>query len=290
MRICKLGIILVGTLIISFLSACGGGGGNTSSQIMKNVPASASSFSYWDVKTLGTKDATLVIYEKFKDSEEVIQLTNSQSGIGILSRSEINSVGRASGLGESEITLFMGTMDINGIKDKLGGRKDYTAEVLPKAVGTIWTPENTDLNKSIAIIDNVVLIGAKADILKCADLKASKTAESLTTDKNISLVLDRLPGGVFEQVYKAGTDPQESYEDMIAYGKSYSPEGKDELKITAVYMFQDYASTAIGKQDQISAYYKAKGFGNIKIERFDEKYLRVTATISISDFASILTW
>lgn len=292
MRTGKFIPFLAGILVISLLAACFGGGDNNSLVIMKGVPVDSTFYSYWDVKTLGTRDASLVIYEKFKDSEEVIQLTNRQSGIEVLSRSDINYVGRASGSSESNITVFTGELDLVSIKRELDGREDYKAEIYQKA--TIWTPENTELYKAIGIIDNSIMMGDRESLLRCIDVIVLEPARSLENDKNISLVMDRLPKGVLMQVYKSGIDPvtdsEEMYPDLEAYGKSYTLEGENELKLTAVYMFEDYAATGSKAQDEISAYHLAKGFRNIKVERLDEKYLKVRAAIYIDDFTSILIW
>lgn len=284
MRIVKyFPLLIVLSLLVPLCACVCGGGDKVSIEMMRKAPVDCTSFSYWKVKTMGTDDLLLDIYDKFKESSEMTQLGE----LGI-KRSDIKYAGRASGFGQATVTVLSGELDIEVITSELDGREDYETDHHQEA--TIWTPEDTETNKSIAIRDNIIMMGKNDDIIACIDAIALKGNLSLNDDDNITSVTDRLPDGILIQVNKAGSDPEEDYEDLIAYGKSYAKDGDEEIKVTAVYMFEDYSAAGTDAQDDIIAYLGNKGFRETEVKRFDEIYLRATAKIYTNDFVDILTW
>ena len=250
---------------------------------MEYVPLDSNLLVYWEVKTLGTDEDLEDIYHKYRDSDEINQLRE----VGVL-RSDVEQVSRVSGFGKATVTIFTGKMDIDALKGELDKREDYELSHHQEAI--IWIPDDIEANNSIAVTGDIVLIGDKDDIIECIDVIALEQEPSLNDDDDIANVVDRLPDGVLVYINKAGSDPEEDYPDLIAYGKSYAKHGDEELKLTAVYMFEDYHAASNDVQDAIIDYLSHSGFREPKVERFDELYLRATALIYIADFVSALDW
>jgi len=275
--------LVVVLLLTSFIACNCAGSKKISIDLMEYVPLDSNLLVYWEVKTLGTDESLEDIYDKYRDSEEINQLRD----VGVL-RSDIEQSGRASGFGQATVTIFTGKMDIDALKGELDKREDYALGHHQEA--SIWTPDDTEANKSIAVTGDIVLIGEKDDIIICINAIVLDQEPSLNEDDDITNVVDRLPDGVLVYINKAGSDPEEDYTDLIAYGKSYAKHGDEELKLTAVYMFEDYPAAGNDVQDAIIDYLSDNGFREPKVERFDELYLRATALIYITDFVNALDW
>jgi len=280
-------LLLISLLLASFCACISRSDKCISIDIMKSVPSNSTSLVYWKINTLGTDEELEIIYDKFKYSDEITQLKD----IGV-KRADIEQIGRASGLGQTAVTIITGKMDISSIEvelDKHEGyeRKDY--ELDHNRGASIWLPADTEANKSIAVRGSIVLMGDRADIIECVDVIALDEEYSLNHDVNTTSLVDKLPNGVLVYIDKAGSDPEEVYTDLIVYGKSYAKQGDEELKLTAVYMFDNYFA-AKDAQDAIMAYLSDNGFVNPEVKMFDEIYIRATAVINIADFADVLNW
>ena len=288
----KLKILITALLLLTLIGAntgciCSRGGGNFV-ELMKKVPVDSTSIDYWATgRVADDEDLLNNIYTVFKDSSEANQLKE----IGVLLVNIKQSV-KASGFyqGQGVVTVFSGSFNIKDVERSMEA-EDYNTT--PWHEVGIWTPnEDGQGYTSVALLNDTILMASEENLKPCIDTLVKEDEESLYEDSNVKAVVDKLPDGVVINVSRANSEgSEENYEDLIAYGKSYSKESSGEtvkLKLTAIYMFQDNL-TAGQAVDEIEEYLGSKSFTEIKAER-EGNFVRATALIYISDFAQSLTF
>jgi hypothetical protein len=271
-------LVVLGLFLLNAATGCTWFGSSKPwADLMKKVPIDSTSFSYWAVKQLVDDEELWDIYAKVRESSETKQLKD----IGV-ALSSIRYSAKASGFNQGLVTVFSGDFDMKNIERELE-KKGYQKSTHQET--GIWAPQSGEQGyKSIALQQGIVLLGDTDSLKACLDTMAKEQEYSLYEDPDIKLLTGKLPEGVIITINKA--DSEESYTDLIAYGKSYVKQDKTKLKLTAIYMFQD--SYSAGKaRDQVKDYLGTKEFSEIKVER-EESFIRATALISITNFAQSL--
>ena len=247
--------------------------------MMRKVPVESTCFAYWDVYELGTDTDLVGAYTKFRESPQAQQLMDIGVLLSVLERSA-----RAYGFGGSA-TVIEGDLDLEDIERRLV-QNGYT-EIIYRGIG-IWTSQDGNEGDSLALQEGTILMGSGEDLRSCLDTIALQQVYSLYDDQNIRLLIDRLPRGLMVNVCKADLASAETYDDLIALGKSYKKEGQDRLKLTAAYMFQDnYAAREA--QAQIESHLKTDRLANIRLE-VEDSFVRVTALTYTTDFVQTLAF
>jgi len=276
-------VIIAVVLLLALLSASAGcaRSGKGLVDIMKKVPVDSTSFNYWAVERFDDEELW-DIYEKFRESLEAIQLKD----IGVV-LSSVKHAAKASGF-DGSLTVLSGDFAIENIEK---GLEDKGYQKTTHQETGIWTPQDEQGYKSVALQKGTILIGDMENLKICIDTMVKEEEYSLYEDPDIKLVTDKLVTGkllegIVVNINKA--DSEEKYADLIAYGKSYEKEDESRLKLTAIYMFQDgYAAGQA--QDGIKGYLGTKELAEIKVER-EGNFIRATGLIYITDFVEALAF
>ncbi|MBM4445370.1 MAG: hypothetical protein FJ020_08765 [Chloroflexi bacterium] len=271
-------IAAMGLLAVSILSGCSSDTKDFA-DIMTGIPVGSSDFGYWDVGKLSTDEDLAEIYAEFRSSRQAEQLMNIGLGLFVLDRAA-----RASGI-DGEVTVLEGDLNGKDIERRL--RENDYIESRYRDTG-IWTPQDGEGDDSLGLQKDRLLVAGSDYLRSCIDTVAQEQVYSLYDDQYIRWLVDRLPQGLIVAVHKADSAAVQAYTDIIASGESYRKEGKDKLRLTAIYMFQDSEAadkggTVIENQLGIA------GFTDVKLEQ-DVNFVRITALIYISDFAQTVAF
>jgi hypothetical protein len=275
-------VVIAVVLLLALLNASAGcawfGGSKPLVDVMKKVPLDSTSFDYWAIEKLAEdEDLWDDIYVKFIESLEVSQLEDME-----VTRSSVKHAAKVSGF-DGSVGVFVGDFAIKIIAQRLED-EGYQKTIYQET--EIWTPEDDPGYESVALREGTILIGDVEDLKACIDTIVEEQKYSLYEDPDIRLVADKLPEGVIININKA--DSEENYADLITYGKSYGKKDEGNLKLTAIYMFQD--SYAAGEaRDEIEGYLETKNFTDIKVER-EGSFIRATALIDITYFGQTLAF
>lgn len=270
--------LLLLTLPIASAGCTSFGGSEPLVDVMKKVPLDSTSFDYWCIEKLAEDEDLWGIYLKFRDeSLEASQLRDMEVRL-----SSVKHAAKVSGF-DGLVGVFVGDFATEIIGRRL---EDEGYQKTTYQETGIWTPQDGQGYESVALRQGTILTGDVEDLKACIDTIVDEQEYSLYEDPDVRLVTDKLPEGVIVTINKAGSD--ESYADLISYGKSYGKKDEGRLKLTAIYIFQD--SYAAGKaRDEIEGYLEAKKFTDIKVER-EGSFIRAKALIDITDFAQALAF
>jgi len=245
---------------------------------MDMVPVDCTEFHFWNTRELGADDDLWSLYQKFRESNVARQLMDIEPVLAVVRNSA-----KASGFGGSA-TLLEGDFNSRDVERRL---KDEGYVLSMHLDVEIWTPQEGDL-ASVALVDRVVLMGAAQDLKDCINTMGLDQEDSFYEDQSIRWITGRLPEGLIVDVFRAGPESAEHYADLIAYGRSYSKEGEDRLRMTAMYMFSDgyAAEPALAHvRDCVSAH----GYTNVEAKQ-EGNFVRVTASIYISELTRDTTY
>jgi len=282
-KVTMLMILSLVLLCAGTMCGCGGGGIGACKDSMKMVPVDSTKFSYWNIGIMETDEDLWDVYYIFKESTEAGQIMD----IG-LARSSVSNAGKASGfsgLVNSTVRILNGDFDTRDVERGLD-KKNYTKTTYQE-IG-IWSPPGGQGFKPVAVEKGTLLLGDKESLEASIDVTTENDKGSFYDNHNIKLVTDKLPDGVLIYVGTAASAGEESYEDLVAYGKSYRQVDELQLELTAIYMFQD-AHSAGSAKDAVKDYLGTKDFTDIKVER-EDSFIRVKAKIYISDFVATLVF
>jgi len=285
--ISKIAALVILSMIMAGMSAfcgCGGGGMGDCEENMKMVPVDSIAYSYWNIGIMESDEELWDMYYIFKESAQAEQITDMG-----LPRSAIDDASKAllgfGSLVNATVRVMKGdfkAQDVERYLEKEGYQKSTYQEI------GIWTPPAGKGYEPMAVKDNTLLMGQEAALQAAIDVMIKSEKKSLYDNQNIKLVVDRLPAGILVYLGTAASAGEESYEDLVAYGKSLRMADEDRLHLTAVYMFQD-AFTAGNAEGSIKDYLGTQNFTDIKAERQDN-FIKVTAKVYISDFVSTLVF
>jgi len=266
------------TLPIASAGCTSFGGSGPLVDVMKKVPLDSTSFDYWCIEKLAEDEDLWGIYLKFRDeSLEASQLKDMEVRL-----SSVKHAAKASGF-DGSVGVFVGDFATKIIGRRL---EDEGYQKTTYQATEIWTPQDGQGYESVALRQGTILTGDVENLKACIDTIVDEQEYSLYEDPDIRLVADKLPEGVIVTINKAGSD--ESYADLISYGKSYGKKDEGRLKLTAIYIFQD--SYAAGEaRDEIEGYLETRKFTDIKVER-EGSFIRAKALIYITDFAQTLAF
>jgi hypothetical protein len=271
-------VAALGLLAISFLGGCSSDTKDFA-DVMTKIPVGSADFGYWDVGKLSTDDDLAELYAAFRSSRQAEQLMNIGLGLFVLDRAA-----RASGA-DGEVTVLEGDLNRKDIERRL--RENDYIETRYRDTG-IWTPQDGEGSDSLGLQKGGMLVAGSDYLRSCIDTVAQEQVYSLYDDQYIRWLVDRLPQGLIVNVHKADSPAVLAYTDLIASGESYRKEGKDKLRLTAIYMFQD--SEAAGKAGTvIENQLGIGGFTDVRLEQ-DVNFVRITALIFTSDFAQTLAF
>lgn len=255
------------------------GGSKRYAGMMAMVPVDSTHYSYWAIDKLGADDDLWTLYVKFRESTAAMQLRDIEPVLAVVKRSA-----KASGF-EGSVTVLEGDFNTKDLERRM--RNEGYARSVYREVD-IWTPEGETGYLSVAVKGSAVLMGTEKDLRSCIDVIRGDQNDSLYEDQGIRWVTDRLPEGLIVGVFRAGPGSEEQHTDLIAYGRSYSKDGKDRMRMTAVYMFRDgYAADPA--QVGIRDYLTNQDFTNVELKQ-DGNFIRVTALVYISDLTQSISY
>ncbi|MCX6000178.1 MAG: hypothetical protein NTU41_11500 [Chloroflexi bacterium] len=274
-----LALVLVLLIVGAPLGCASSAGTGDFLDLMKKVPVDSSSFAYWAVGQSDADQELWDIYEFFRDSPEAQEIRD----IG-LSLSTVSEFAKASGfgtLGNGSVAILSGDLardDVERLLKAEGYSKGAYEEI------GIWTPSDSQGFSPVAVFDNLLMLGDEASLKLCIDVVIEKDKESLYKANNVRLVGDKLPDGVLTYIRTADPASDESYVDLVAYGRSYRKADSGVLDMTAIYQFQD--SYAAGQAiDSVNGYLANGALNDLQLER-GGSFVRATAKTYISDFVA----
>lgn len=272
------------TLLTSVFSMINGSclcssGGKQYVSMMSMVPVDSTEYHFWAVERLGADDDLWPLYKKFRDSNVAKQLPDIEPVLAVVQNSA-----KASGF-DGSVTVLQGNFNSRDLERRLRN-EGYVLSVYRDV--EIWTPEEAEACVSVALRDHAVLMATADDLKACIDAIKLDEEDSLYQDQAIKWVTERLSDGLIVDVFRAGPEGEESYADLISYGRSYSKAGDDKMRMTALYMFSDgYAAGPA--QNQVRDYVAGEGFTDVETEQ-EGNFIRVTGLISISDLTERMSY
>ena len=249
--------------------------------LMDIAPEQTSRFSYWAIADLNEDEDLWDIYDRFKDSSDARQLGEFVQVLAVVKDSgRILGSDNAATL-QAPVTVLRADFDTNYVEGQLETLGYSRSE--HRDVG-IWVAGDGQPYRPVALLSGTILIGNATELEACIDAVKNK-ADSLYDNPHIQVLAKRLPQGILVEACRATASSDETYTDLVAYGKSYNKAKSDLLKVTAVYVFRDgpAAGTALQPiRERLSA-----TFRDVRIDR-DENLVIATAKISIIGFAQSL--
>ena len=249
--------------------------------LMDIAPEQTGHFAYWAIADLNEDEDLWDIYDRFKDSPDAQQLGELVQVLAIVKDSaRILGSDNAATL-QAPVTVLRAKFDTKYVEGQLQTLGYSRSE--HRDVG-IWIAGDGQPYRPVAVLSGTILIGNVTELKACIDVVKNK-AESLYDDPYIRVLAEKLPNGIFVEVFGATPSSAGTYTDLVAYGKSYSKVKKDFLNMTAVYVFRDAPAAGMALEpvkENLSV-----GFQDVKVNR-DDNLVVATARISISDFAQVL--
>jgi hypothetical protein len=267
-------------LVLCLLAGSCSGGGKEYVDMMAMVPVGSTEYHFWAVDKLGADGDLSSLYRIFRDSEVARQVGDVEPVLAVVKKSA-----KASGFGGS-VSVLRGDFNFRDLERRM--QNQGYVQSMHRDVA-IWTlGGNGDGRVSVALWDHAVLMGRTEALKASIDVMKLDQEDSLDEDQTISWVTDRLPEGLIVDVVRAGLGSEESYTDLISYGRSYSKAGEDQLRMTVVYVFKDgYAAGPA--QNGIRDYLTGKGYANVETKQ-EGNVIRATGLIYISDFAQSISY
>jgi len=266
-------LILLGSLLFVLTGSClCSSGSKQYADMMTMVPVASTEFHFWNIHGLGADSELWPLYEKFRESSIARQLADIEPVLAVVKNSA-----KASGF-DGSVTVLEGDFNSRDLERRLKSEGYVLSMHLDVE---IWTPEEGELYVSVALVDRAVLMGTAEDLKACINAMELDQQDSFYEDQAIEWVADRLPEGLIVDIFRAGPDSTEHYADLISYGRSYTKEGEDKLRMTGIYMFSDgyAAEPALA---HVSDYLKGQEFTNVETKQ-EGNFIRATASVYISD-------
>ena len=262
-------VLLAALLVVSASCTCWFGGEKYSIQAMERVPVNSTTFLFWDINEMERDEDLWDIYDQYKESPEVVQLSN----LGVV-LSTINYQARASGFSQADI--IAGDFDLDAIRDELN-TQGFTKHTYREV--EVWTLLNTQPYDTLALMDGTIIAGLEANVHKCIDVIKDEDERSLFDNENARAVVDLLPEGITMRI---NDNTAASFDGLLAYGTSYEKESSDLLRLRAIYKFEDQPSAGQALQE-IEDDLGLKDFYDIEVKRF-EQFVEAEAKRNISGF------
>ncbi len=264
-------LLVLSALLISLgLSgaSCAGGTSGALADSMRETPADAALFDYWNVKAMQDDSDLHPLLERWKTEKE-----GWLDSFGIAT-GQVEHFFQFSLYGNNAL-IVRGRLDREQTRAQLTNR-NYNDKDFKRM--EVW--ESPDGRDWLAVANGSLIAGSKDPVKE--SINVIKGESSLYDDPDARGITDWLPGGLLVRFQRYNLAP---YEGLVAGGESFEKKDRDTLRVKLAFMFgePDQATAAVDDiAEEVDEDYDEVD------ARYDGRFVIVDAVVDMDDLLRVL--